>query len=101
LWSNGKEFVLTWSSLFLQRDGARPHVSARTAAEIRPLAFTVCDYPPYSPDSSPSDFLFLPKLKKNLRRNQYASNDEVKPAVMLWFLRQDPLFCLDGLNDTA
>ena len=103
MWGNGKvksktskEFVLTWSSRFLQRDGARPHVSVRTAEEIRPLAFTVCDCPPYNPEVSPSDFHFLPKLKKNLRRNQYASDDEVKRAVTLWFLHQDPLFYLDG-----
>jgi hypothetical protein len=103
LWDSGKvkskiskEFVLTWSSRFLQHVVARPHVSARTAAEIRPFAFTVCDYPPYSPEVSPSDFHFLPKLKKIFRRNQYASDDEVKPAVMLWFLHQDPLFYLDG-----
>ena len=77
MWGSGKvkskiamKFVLTWSSRFLQRVAARLHVSARRAAEIRPLAFTVYDYPPYSPEVSPSDFHFLPKLKKSLRRNQ-------------------------------
>jgi histone-lysine N-methyltransferase SETMAR len=69
----------------LQQNNARPHMSARTTAEIHLLGFTVSDHPPYSPDMAPSDFHLFPKMKKHFRGPQILSGDEVKTTVKTCF----------------
>jgi len=45
------------------------------------LKFEILSHPPYSPDLAPSDFHFLPHLKRDLKGTHFTSDDEVNQAV--------------------
>ena len=72
--------------LFLH-DNARPSTNIRTRETIALFGWTTLPHPPYSPDLAPSDYhLFSPI--KGLRSKHYASEKEVKTAVLKWLKEQ-------------
>ena len=46
----------------LLHDNVRPHVSVITRQKLHILNYEILDHPPYSPDTSPTDFHFLKHL---------------------------------------
>jgi transposase len=68
----------------LVRDNARPHTARATIEALETLKFEVLSHPPYSPDLAPSDFIFFPHLKGDLKGTHFTSDDEVKQAVASW-----------------
>ena len=69
------------SRILLVRDNARPHTAGATIEALETLKFEVISHPPYSPDLAPSDFRFVPHLKRDLKWTHFTSDDEVKQAV--------------------
>lgn len=71
----------------LHQDNARPHVAQKTMSLIQEFGWEVIDHPPYSPDVAPSDYHLFPALKKDLGGRKFATDEEVRQAV-LTFLRE-------------
>ncbi|UYV62773.1 hypothetical protein LAZ67_2001892 [Cordylochernes scorpioides] len=67
-------------------DNARPHTARRTTALIEEFEWELVSHPPYSPDVAPSDFHFLPELKKNLGGTQFQDDDELEEAVLGFYV---------------
>ncbi|UYV62960.1 hypothetical protein LAZ67_2002627 [Cordylochernes scorpioides] len=63
-------------------DNARPHTAHQTTALVEEFGWELVSHPPYSPDVAPSDFHFLPELKKNLGGTQFQDDDELEEAVL-------------------
>ena len=82
----------------LQQDNARPHTSAATTDAIARLRFTLLPHPAYSLDITPRDFFFSPKLKEDLRGQNFNSDQEVKAAVHLWFWEKEKDFFRDKIQ---
>ena len=70
--------------IWLQQDNARPHTSATITDAIAHLGFTVLPYLAYSLDLALSNFHLFPKLKEDLRGQNFSSDEEVKAAVCQW-----------------
>jgi len=89
-----------WSTspILLVHDNARPHTARATIDVLEMLKFGVLSHPPYSPDFAPSDFHFLPHLKKDLKGTHFTSDDEVKQAVLSWIKQRTPEFFIDGMR---
>jgi hypothetical protein len=56
-----------------------------TAALLEIFKLDILDYPPYSPDLSPSYFHLFLHLKKHLNGKKFDDFDEVQEEVMTWF----------------
>jgi hypothetical protein len=82
----------------LQQDKVRPHTSAATTDVIARLGLTVLPYPAYGPDLAPSNFQFFPKLKEDLRGQNF-SPDKVKAAVRQWFREKEKVFLRTGFKN--
>lgn len=54
--------------------------------------------PPYSPELATCDFHLFPSLKRDLKGNRYANNEEVKAAVYSWIRNQPEEFLRDGFT---
>jgi hypothetical protein len=76
----------------LQEDNARPHTSAATTDAIARLRFTLLPHPAYSLAIPPRDFYFFPKLKEDLRGQNFNSDEEVEAAVHQWFWEKKNTF---------
>jgi len=72
-------------AVLLQQHNVRQHTSAATTDTTACLGFTMLLHPVYGPDVAPSDFHLFPKLKEDLRGQNFSSNKEVKDAVCQWF----------------
>ena len=86
------------SRILLLRDNARPHTARATIDAPETLKFEVLSHPPYSPDLAPSDFHFLPHLKRDLKGTHFTSDDEVNQAVTSWIKQRTPEFFFDGMR---
>jgi hypothetical protein len=53
------------------------------------LGLTVLQHPAYSPDFTPSNFHLFPKLKEDLRGQNFSCEEEVKAAVCQWFWEKE------------
>ena len=84
---------LTRGVLLLQDNTSQVAMTAATEC-----GFKVLPQPPYSPDMAPSDFYLFPKLKSNLRRTQFGSNEGVIAAVNEYLEDQEKDFYLEGLS---
>jgi hypothetical protein len=62
-------------------DNASPHTATHSVESLRQLKFEVWKHPPYSLDLPPDCRLFGP-LKDALRGRHFASDQEVKKAVL-------------------
>jgi histone-lysine N-methyltransferase SETMAR len=84
--------------ILLQQDNARPHASAATTDAIACLGLTVLQHPVYSPDLAPNNFHLFPKLKDDLRGQNFSSDQEVKAAVHQWFWEKEKDFFKNGIQ---
>ena len=65
----------------LLHDNAPAHKSATVQEYLKESGLDVLDHPPYSPDLSPCDFRFFPRLKKKLARHRFESCFGIGSAV--------------------
>jgi histone-lysine N-methyltransferase SETMAR len=75
-----------------------PHTSAATTDAIARLGLTVLSHPVYSSDLAPSNFHLFPKLKDDLRGQNFSSAKEVKVAVRQWFREKEKDFLKNGIQ---
>ncbi|GFW72307.1 mariner Mos1 transposase [Trichonephila clavipes] len=68
------------------------HSDKLTRDSTQRFRWKVLQFPPYSPDLSPSNFQLLSPLKQHLRCRQFADDDDVKHEVLLW-MRWQPKKC--------
>ena len=52
----------------------------------------------FSQDLTPSGYYIFGPMKEGLRGKPYASDEEVKTAVMKWFKEQSAEFCQAGIH---
>jgi hypothetical protein len=75
--------------VLLQQDNARPHTSAAISDAIACLGFTVLPRQAYGSDLTPRNFHLFPKLKEDLRGQNFSADEEVKAAVHHWFREEE------------
>jgi hypothetical protein len=61
--------------ILLEQDSARPCTSAATTDAIACLEFTLLPYPAYSLYLAPTNFHLFPKLKEDLRGQNFSSDE--------------------------
>lgn len=86
------------SGVVLLHDNARPHVAARTQAQLDNFHWEILDHPPYSPDLAPSDFHLFPKLKEFLGGKRLESDEVLHETVTNWFKSQAAEFYEEGIQ---
>ena len=69
-----------WSGVHLLHDNHSSRKCEVVKSFLASEKVTVLNYPPYSPDMSPCDFLF-PRLKKMLSGNKYTSRSSLGSAI--------------------
>ncbi|KAJ2953508.1 hypothetical protein O0L34_g1107 [Tuta absoluta] len=84
--------------VLLLHDNAPVYTSRVALASLHKVGFDILEHPPYSLDLAPSDYYLSPKLKKELRRKKFSSNEEVKDAVSAYFSGQDKTFFYEGIH---
>ena len=62
-------------------DNARPHLGKVVTDLLSKYEWEVLPHAPYSPDMSPPDFDFFPKLKEPMPGHRFSSLEEVSAAV--------------------
>ena len=82
--------------VLLQQDNARVHTCKVAMDAVERNGYELIPHPAYSPDLSPSDFLF-PNLKKDIRGLHFWSDEEVMMAVEEWVNGKYPDFFSSGL----
>jgi histone-lysine N-methyltransferase SETMAR len=85
--------------VLLQQQNTRPHTSAATIDAIAHLGLIVLPHPAYSPDLTPSDFHLFHKLKKDLRGQNFRSDEEVKAGVRQWFWEKERFLLRRGFKN--
>jgi histone-lysine N-methyltransferase SETMAR len=82
----------------LLHDNAPAHLSVLVQEELAKQQVTILPHPPYSPDLTPCDFFFFPRLKEKLLGRQIQSAKEIitatREAVWGCFLQ---LWCSDHI----
>ncbi len=84
--------------VLLLHDNAPPHTSHVAQAAIRTARFEQLPHPPYSPDLAPSDFHLFPSLKKHLRGQRFANDEDLKAEVNQWLETQPKDFYQSGIE---
>jgi hypothetical protein len=72
------------TGVLLLHNNAQPHVMTATQQFLQHFKWTISEHLPHSPDLAPSDFHLCPALKDHLSDHKFASDDDVKTAVMRW-----------------
>ncbi len=67
--------------LFLLHDNAHPHTAAIVQQFLAKKGAAQLSHPPYLPDLSPADYFAFPKLKLELKGDQYASMEDIQKSV--------------------
>jgi len=62
-------------------NNARPHLGKVVTNLLSKYEWGVLPHAPYSPDMSPPDFDFFPKLKESMCGHHFSSLEEVSAAV--------------------
>ena len=62
--------------ILLHHDNASSHTALRTREFVENYHAGTLPHPPYSPDLAPCDFWLFSKLKDQLRRRRFSSNEE-------------------------
>jgi len=78
---------------------ARPHATGAVSEILENYGWQVLPQPPYSPDMSPPDFDFFPKLKKPLRGKRFRSIEEMSNEVTRVIRRINNKDVLTGIHD--
>ena len=76
-----KRPTLLKDRVVLLHDNTTPHKYKEATSLIRAYDWEILRHPPYSPDLSPCDYDFFPKLKMLLRGQRFDYLDELKNAV--------------------
>ena len=79
-------------------DSTLPNSAHVTTALLKKFKWNVLEYPPYSPDLTPSDFHLFLHLKKHLAGKKFDDDDEVQEEVMTWFKEQAANFYDSGIQ---
>ena len=77
---------------------AQPHATGAVSEILEKYGWQVLRHPPYSPNMSPTDFDFFPKLKKSLRGKRFRSI-EVSNEVARLIIRIKNEGVLTGIQD--
>ena len=83
--------------ILVQQDNARVHTCKIAMDAVEQNGYELIPHPAYSPDFAPSDYFLFLKLKKDIRRCHFQSNEEVVAAVEEWVRDKDPGFFSSGL----
>ena len=75
-------------NIFLLYANAYMYTDIRTKETTASFGLTTLPQPPYSPDLALSDNHLFGSMKKGLKAKHYVGDDEVRTAVMKWFLEQ-------------
>jgi hypothetical protein len=75
--------------------GRLSHCAANTKKTLQKLIFEALNYPPSIPELLPPNFHLFGPLKKALRGNWFADDDEVKEAVHDWLCTDSKSFFYD------
>jgi len=78
---------------------AQPHATGAVSEILEKYGWQVLPLPPYSPDMSPTDFDFFPKLKKSLRGKRFRSIEEVSNEVTRVIRRSNNEGVLTAIQD--
>ena len=70
-----------WSGVHLLQDNASSHKCEVVKSFLASEKVKVLNHPPYSPELSPCDFFFSPRLKKMLSGNKYTSRSSLGSAT--------------------
>ena len=65
----------------LHMDNATPHNAHDTKIRLLLTGIRRVPHPPYSPDLSPNDFWFCPRLKRNLKGVYFRNLDQLEATV--------------------
>ncbi|UYV69087.1 hypothetical protein LAZ67_6002340 [Cordylochernes scorpioides] len=82
----------------LHHDNAPAHISLLVRDFLAKNNTLMMPQPPYSPDLAPCDFFLFPKLKRPMKRQCYATLDEIKTASkeeLKKILKKDFLKCFE------
>ncbi|GBM95850.1 hypothetical protein AVEN_31737-1 [Araneus ventricosus] len=75
--------LLTSGAVFLY-DNALSHSVQRTQGLLHQFKRNVFNHPPYNPDLAPSDYHLFTHMKKWLRAQRFADDEELQNAVTGW-----------------
>ena len=78
--------------VILLHDNARPHTAAKTLEWLQKYTWEKLQHPAYSPDLAPSDYHLFGPLKRELSGQKFATDDELKGAVLQFFSQRDESF---------
>jgi histone-lysine N-methyltransferase SETMAR len=71
-------------NVILLHNNARPHTAILTRNKLKEFHWETLEYPPYSPDLSPSDYHLFGPLKEALGGHRFQSDNEVEEFVHNW-----------------
>ncbi len=91
LWA-GRKFVL-------HHDNASPHTAADTITALTKWNIQTLSHLPYSPDCTPCDFSFFPKLKEKLRGHRFQNIKQLQKEAQKILLSMDKSVFLDSMHD--
>jgi hypothetical protein len=69
------------SSWFLSHDNARHHIEASIQQFLAKQVIPELNHRPNSPDLSPSDFFFFPKIISTLKERRFEDAEDIKRYV--------------------
>jgi transposase len=80
-WHN-KEPGTAGQKLIVHSDNARPHTARQTRDFIEAYGMEQAPHPPYSPDTTPSDFYLFDYVKDRLQRQHFEDGDQLFDAII-------------------
>jgi hypothetical protein len=79
-------------------NNATPHTAGKIKREnIEKLCWEILEHPLHNPDLAPSDFHLFGKLKENLPRKTFASDQEVENETRNWLTNLDANVYAQGI----
>ncbi|GBO05209.1 hypothetical protein AVEN_257476-1 [Araneus ventricosus] len=89
---HNKRLGLLTSEVMFLYNNAYPHISLRTQGILRQFKWDVFNHSPYSPDLAPSDYRLFTYMKKWLRAQYFADDEELQDAVTSWLNSREAEF---------
>ena len=83
--------------VILQHDNARPHVAKPVKTYLGTLKWDVLPYPPYSPDTAPSDYYLFRSMAHGLADQQFLSYEDIEKWLDSWIASKDEHFYRNGI----
>jgi hypothetical protein len=85
------------SSAVLLYDNGHPHTAARTQVLLECFNWELFDHPTYSPDLTPSDYLFT-YMENLLGSQRFDNNEDLIEGVKTWLSSQAADFFETGIQ---